>query len=194
MFMAIERLTPAQKKIAISALILALVFFAVWLFLYLPSRNMLRTLKTQLDAAEDEIAEIQALLGRGVSIEQGLTSLKKRHQDVSAQFPAKEEEAIKVFSDVAKKLNIEVESLKSEPIRPLLIGKDKVEIEGRACQFTSVSLRMRCTYLEFVEYAENVKQSLPALLTIEKLKITRNSPGAKELNIDLVFNLYLLPQ
>lgn len=190
--MAIERLTPAQKKITLSALVLALVFFAVWLFLYLPSRNMLRTLKAQLDAAEDEIAEIQALLGKGVSIEQGLAALRARHQELAVQFPAKEEEAIKVFSDAAKKLNIEVESLKSEPIRPFLIGKDKVEIEGKACQFTSVSLRMRCTYAEFAEYTKNVKQSLPALLTIEKLKIARQSPGAKDLQIEMVFNLYLL--
>jgi len=191
--MATGKLTPAQKKIALSALVMFLLFFCVWLFLYLPSRNMLRSLKARLDAAQDEIARIQELLGRGVTVEQGLSALKARHQALAAQFPAAEEEAIKVFSDTAKRLNIEVYSIKAEPPRLFLIGKEKISIEGKDCYHTPVSLQMRCSYEQFLEYTADIKESLPALLTIEKLKITRSAPGAKELNIELVFNLYLLP-
>lgn len=185
-------LTLTQKKITIIALILLLVFLAVWLFLYLPSRNTLRRLKAQLAATENQIQEIQAILGRDVSLAQGLTSLRARDRGLSAQFPSKEEENIKFFSEFAKGLNIELESIKSEPMRPLLIDKERVLIENTACYYVPVSIQMHCSFADFVKYAEGLKNSLPALVTLEKLKIGRNKADANKLDIVLDLNLYLL--
>ena len=185
-------LTLSQKKITVTAIILSIVFLAVWLFLYLPSRNTLRKLKAQLTATENQIKEIQAILGEGVSLAQGLTSLKARDEKLSLQFPSQEEESIKFFSELAKGLNIGLEAINSEPMRPLLIDKEKVLIEGKACYYVPVSIEMKCPYADLVQYAEGLKESLPALITVEKLEISRDKSDAKKLDIALELNLYLL--
>ncbi|MBC8436676.1 MAG: hypothetical protein H8D90_02150 [Candidatus Omnitrophica bacterium] len=186
-------LTLAQKKITIIALILLLVFVAVWLFLYLPSRNTLRRLKAELVFTENQIQAIQAILGRGVSLAQGMASLKARDKELSAGFPSKEEESIKFFSEFAKGLGIELESIKSEPMRPLLIDKERVLIENRACYYVPVSIQMNCSFADFVKYAEGLEKSLPALVTLENLKVARDKSDIKKLDIALELNLYLLP-
>ncbi|MFH0762302.1 MAG: hypothetical protein V1925_00200 [Candidatus Omnitrophota bacterium] len=186
-------LTLSQKKIAVSAAILLIAFLAVWVFLYLPSRNTLRNLKAQLAAAQSQIKEIEEILGRGVSLAQGLVVLKGQYNELAAKFPSKEEESIKFFSESAKELNIELASIKSEPMRPLLIDKEKALIEDKICYYVPVSIEMDCFYAEFVKYAQGLKESLPALVTLEKLKMTRNEGSDKKLDIAVDLNLYLLP-
>ena len=188
-----DKVTPAQKKIALIGLVFVLLFFCLWLFLYLPGRNTLRGLVAQLDATQNQISEIEGILGSAVTLEQGMVSLKDRDEALSSQFPGKEEGALKVFSDLAKELDIELVSIKSEPLRPFLIDKEKLRIEDSVCLCVPVLLEIKCTYGDFIKYSEALQESLPALITVEKLQITRDKGDPKELNIAINFNLYLLP-
>ncbi|MCK5178342.1 MAG: hypothetical protein KAR32_02345, partial [Candidatus Omnitrophica bacterium] len=68
----------------------------------------------------------------------------------------------------------------------------KVEIEGRVCQKFLVSIEIKAIYGDLVEYVDNLKESLPAYITIERMRIRKETSGARQLSITLDLNLYLL--
>ena len=71
-------------------------------------------------------------------------------------------------------------------------NNQKVEIEEKTCELVPVTIEMKCFYKDLVKYIETLKKSLPAFISIERLRINKDKSGIPRLNIVLDLNLYLL--
>lgn len=191
--MQIRNLSPSQKKIIIISLVVVLAFLFFLLFIYLPTKNTVLKIKSELFDKERQIQEIETMLGDAKSLDEGIRLLKERHQRINKKFPQKEEEGIKILSDFARKLNIQILSIEPKPKQEFLDeNNNKVTIEGMTCQSLLVSIEMSCLYKDLVRYIQVLKESLPAFFTIETLKINKDKSGTLRLNVKFDINLYIL--
>ena len=186
-------ITPSQKKIIIvSAAAVALVAL-LGLFVYLPAVRKISLLKDEFSGIQDQIEQIEANVGQGRSIAEGIEALKNRYRALDAKFPVKEEEALGLFSEFARKCNVTIVTIKSQPKVELLDAKDqKVEIEGKVCQVLPVTIEIKSNYSDLGRYIEMLGESLPAYVTVEELKIYKESGGIPNLRVTMELNLYLL--
>ena len=187
------KLTAQQKKIITTVAVITVPFVICWLFVYLPTRGMVNQLKAELNNVQNQIQQIEAMIEKGKTIEEGIKSLKERYVQIDSKFPEREEEGLRLLSDFARKQNIGIVSIKSQP-RTAFLDKDsqKVEIEGKSCWQLSVSIEMKSGYADLLEYLKNLKESLPAYATFERLRINKDPSGMAKLNITMDLNLYLL--
>lgn len=168
-------------------------FLIPWFLVYLPTKNAVSRAKKELTAAETQIRQIEAIVDKAKSMEEGLTLLQGVFAKINNKFPRQEEESLAMLSDYARKLNIEVVSIKPSA-KEFLFDEDgqKIGIEGRFCQSLPVSLELRCSYKDLVGYLEALKKEVTAYLSIEKLRINKDSLGPAKLSVILDINLYLL--
>lgn len=192
--MQIRNLSPSQKKIVIISLIVIAVFLIFWLFIYLPTKFTVQRYKSELISVESQIKEIEAVIGEAKTRDEGIRLLKARYQELNNKFPQGEEDSLRMLSDFAKKLNIELISIRPQPKREFLDGNNqKVEIEGMTCLIIFVSIEMKCFYKDLVKYIQTLKESSGlTFVTFEKLRISKDKSGTPKLNITLDLNLYLL--
>jgi Tfp pilus assembly protein PilO len=188
-----RKVTLSQKKIIVTSLIVILVFLILWLFIYLPNQNSISRIKSEVLNLENQIKGIEEIMGKTRTIEGSIKLLKQRYQELNNKFPPKEEEGLRMLSDFAKRLNIELISIKPQP-NVVFIDKNnkKIEIEGKTCHVVSVSMEVRCFYKDLVKYIETLNKALPAFAIIKRLRINRDKPETSRLNIKLDLNLYLL--
>ena len=170
-----------------------LAFLIFWRFIYLPMKNDMIKKKIELSGVESQIKQIETIFGKTSTEGESIRFLRERFQGLDNKFPTKEEAALKKLSDFAKKLNVEIISLKPNPKEMLTDENDsQIKIEGKTCQRVFLTLNMRCNYEDLVKYIESVKADLPAFVTIEKIKINKSKSERTRLNVVLEINLYLL--
>lgn len=192
--MQIRNLSPSQKKIVIISLIVIAVFLIFWLFIYSPTKFTVQRYKSELISQESQIEEIEAVIGEAKTMDEGIRLLKARYQELNNKFPQGGEDSLRILSDIAKKLNIELISIRPQPKREFLDeNNQKVEIEGATCLIIFVSIEMKCFYKDLVKYIQTLKESSGlTFVTFEKLRISKDKSGTPKLNITLNLNLYLL--
>lgn len=191
--MLMRKISSAQKKINIVTATGVLAFLMLWGFLYLPSIKVVKELKSELNGIQDQIRQIEGKVTGDGKTKQGIRELEVRYQWVNSKFPEKEEKALRMLSDLAKEFKIDVLSIRSQPKVDFLDeDAQKVEIEGRVCQKFLVSIEIKAVYGDLVEYVGTLKESLPAYITIERMRIRKETSGARQLSITLDLNLYLL--
>lgn len=188
-----KKLSAEQKKILLMSAIAVGVLLVFWLLIYLPSENKLKALKQELALTQSQIESINAIIKGKNSAEEGIRQLKEDYAVLKNRFPAQEQEGTAALSGIAKKLNVEVASVKSEESHPFRDAENQtVSIEGKTCQVVPVIAEMKCSYRDLVKYLFTIKQTLPAYETLEKIKISKDKFGSGKLNITLELNLYLL--
>ena len=189
----INKIASSQKKIIYRSLITISVFLILWLFIYLPAKKRVRGLQSELSRLESEIKNIESIAGKA-TMSEGVNSMQQRFQELNNKFPAKEEEAFRLLSNFAKKLNIEFISIKPKPKEIFLDEDDQeIKIEEKTCQIVFVSLRLRSDYENLVKYIEGLKDHLPGFIAIEELNIAKYKfQNTARLEITLDFNLYFL--
>lgn len=196
-----EKLSLSQKKIIIHAGIFILALSLAWFFLYSPSRENLSKAKQEFLAVEEEIHEIESLVDGSVPIDQSLSMLKERYQELDSKFPDKEEETLRALSDFAQKLNIDIVSIKPQRKRIVWEKEEEeaVQVDGKVCQCVTVSIDIRCFYQDLVKYVEVLKKELPAFMVVASVRLIKDKSRVKELkltrdklNVILIVELYLL--
>ena len=186
-------MTPAQKKIIIVSVAAVMIVALLGLFVYLPAVRKISLLKSELSGIEGQIEQIESNVGQGHSIAEGIEALNNKYRALVAKFPVKEEEALGLLSEFAKKCNITVVAIKSQPRVEFLDVKDqKVEVEGKVGQILPVSIEVKSNYTDLGKYLEMLGESLPAYVTVEELKIYKESGGSPDLKVTMELNLYLL--
>lgn len=186
-------ITPSQRKIIIISVAAATVAALLSLFVYLPAVRKISLLKGELSGIQNQIEQIEAMVSQGYSMAEGIEALKNKYRALDAKFPVKEEEALGLLSEFARKCNITIVAIKSQPKVELLDAKDKkVEIEGKICQILPVSIEVKSSYNDLGKYLEMLGESLPAYITVEKLNIHKESGGIPNLRVTMELNLYLL--
>ena len=188
-----QNLTRSQQKIIIVTVAVIVVFFIVWLLLYIPTTNGMNQYKIELNGVQSQIQQIEMTFGQGKSIEEGMRLLTERYRQLDAKFPLKEEEGLRLLSDMARQLNVEIVSTKLQPKKEFEDSSHtKVQIDGKTCQELKITIDVRSTYKDLVEYIKTLKEQLPVYITVENLKINKASREVSPLNVTLEINFYLL--
>lgn len=185
-------ISPAQRKIIIIASGIGSLFLLASFFICWTENNKLGQLKAELNVIENQIQEIEGAEGNGQAGTE-ITSMEEQYRQVESKFPPKEEEDLRLLSDFARGLDIKIVSLRSQP-KVLFQDQNnqKVEIDGKVCQTVLISIEMIGSYGDLVKYLETLKKSLPAYVSVERLRILKDVSTAPKLNITLELNLYLL--
>ncbi len=188
-----DTITPSQRKIIIVTAATVAVVALLSLFVYLPAVREISLLKGEHSGIQNQIEQIEAMVGQGHSMAEGIEALKNKYRALDAKFPAKEEEALGLLSEFAGKCNMTIVTIKSQPKVEFLDEKDqKVEIEGKICQILPVSIEVRSNYNDLGKYIEMLGESLPAYATVEELNMRKESGGTPSLRVIIELNLYLL--
>jgi Tfp pilus assembly protein PilO len=189
--MRIKDLIQPQKKIVLVVLTAIAVFFILWLFAYFSLRAKIKAASALLEGAEKQIQETESLVADAKSIDEGLLALRQRLQELNSKFPQKEEESLKILSDLARENNIEVRTLRPQSKTQAIQGQEGIGADGKALWRVLISLEMSASYKDLVAYLDSLKESLNAYFTIEKLEM-RKAEGGGKLGINMDINLYLL--
>lgn len=186
-------MTTSQKKILIIVGAGLFTFLIFLLFIYLPTQATLKRLKAQLAEIEVQLQEVENITKEGKPIEEGIRLLKERYNVLNGCFPPTEEETLKTLIDLAKDTKIDIDSIDPHQ-RVVFVDENNTpqQIEGKTCYKMPVSIKIRSSYKDFVSYAEALRKSIAAFVTVEKLQIEKNQEDAKKLNIYVEINVYLL--
>lgn len=188
------KIIKSQKKIVIAALVVLATFLCFLVFVYLPSKNTVKTIKKELASIERQIREIEGRInGKDKLSYVNIEALKNKASRLTNKFPSKEEESIKMLYDFARKSNIEIISLKPQPKTAFFSADNKeVRSDGKVLQTSYVFLQMKCLYKDLADYLTNLQKDLPAFMSVEKISISKDNYEVLRLNVELYLNLYLL--
>lgn len=174
-------------------MIMALLIACVGIFVYVPTLRKASLLKNEFLVMQSRIEKIEALVGHEQSPTEWITLLKDRERQLDIKFPAKEEEALRLISDLARTHRIVIIMMKSQPKADFLDAENKnVDIDGKICRILPVTIELTSSYKDLGRYIEILKESLPAYVTVERLEMRKETAAATNLKITLELNLYLL--
>lgn len=186
-------LTVNQKKIIMMGAVVFLVFLTFLILLYLPASREISNLKQELIATEQQTQGIEMLLAGSQSRDEAIRLLKEKQQYLSNKFPQKEEESLRLISEIARKMNIDVASLKPGPKAELLDESGRqIVLEGKIANYLPISLELSCYYKDLIKYLTELKIAMPAFISVYSLRIRKADRSAGKIQVNVEFNLYLL--
>ena len=186
-------ITQNQKKIIIMSAVGLFIFLLLWTFLYYPSSKEIANLKGELASTEQQIQGIEMFLVGSKSRDEAIRLLKQKQQYLSNKFPQKEQESLRLISEVARNMNIEVISLQPQSRTEFLDASGKqVIIEGKIVNYLPITLEAVCFYKDLVKYALELKNNLPAFINVNNLNIKKDNQTTGKIRVSIEFNLYLL--
>lgn len=185
-------ITKGQKKILIITSIIIGLFLIFYIFIYLPAKNTVELLKAELLQIEDEINTTKTIIGKDKPLESGLSVMQKQLEELDRRFPDSEEETLQMISNLAYKSEVNITSIKPQP-KSLFLDKNgnMVRIGDKLCHKMPISMAVRSTYKKLGKFLEALRQNIPHLLTVEKLRIAKDS-GQDGLRADINLTMYLL--
>jgi len=186
-------ITENQKKIVIFSAIGLFIFTLLWVFVYYPSSKEITNLTCELASTERQIQGIERFLVGSKSQDEAIRLLKQRQQYLNNKFPQKEEESLRLISEVAHNMNIEVVILEPQARMELMdtVGK-QVTIEGKVVSFLPINLEIICFYRELIKYVQELKVKLPAFISVNSFSIKKEDQLNGKIRVNLNFDLYLL--
>lgn len=186
--------TKSQKKIIYHGLIITFVFLILWLFIYIPMDKRLKVMKSEIVSIENEISSIEQMIGVKTIKADTIKQLQSRYKKLLGKFPAKEEESLKMLSDLAKRENILIVSIKPKVKQVCVNSQNQpLVVEEMRCQRVYVDMIFDASYIELLRYIESLGDDFPAFVTIEKCDVAKHTASmGKSLRINLEFYLYLL--
>lgn len=172
---------------------IVLGIFILLFFVYFPSKGKMKNLKIELNDVDSQIKQIELVVERDKNPDQVTQTLEERFASLEKKFPQREEAALGLLSDFAQKSNVNIVSTRSQP-KILFMGKNgqAVVVDGKSCYKFLISLEMKSTYNDLLNYLEVLDSSLPALVDIERLRLIKDPSGTTLLNVNMDLNLYLL--
>lgn len=185
-------LTLSQKNLLRAALVAATIFIALGLFFFLSMGKRIKDLKKEEAQIRSQVETVESLI-RGKTINEGFLNLQERLRQLNSKFPDRDEMSLKMISEIARACDIVIKSTQSQP---QVIYEDEnnneIKINGKTCQSVTVTLEVSGDYFQLVQFLSELKRSLPADLTFEKIGITKSSENPKILNARMIFNIFLL--
>ena len=177
-------LTKAQKNIFILSIVIIIFLLCFWVFIYLPQKNKLASIKKEIADIDAQIAQINRMSG-GRDLTEVATSYNAQLRDVSSVFSFSEGELIDNLSKEAKKLNIEINSIK--PLeRQAIKEKENLDIEE-----LPVNMQLSCEFRDLANYLKVLRDSFPILVKVKKIDIQGAGEGKDILNVNLQISAYL---
>lgn len=186
-------ITQNQKKIIILGGVIFFAFLLLWIFVYLPAGKEIRNLKSQLLSTEQQIQGIEVYLSGSENRDEAIRALEQKQQYLSSRFPSKEEESLRIITELARKNNIEVVSLQPDSKVEFSDASGKqLVIDGKTANYLPVALEVSCFYKDLVKYLSDLKSNLPAFASVNSLNIKKDGQLTGKVRVSVNFNLYLL--
>jgi len=186
-------ITQSQKNIIIISAAVLFVFLLFWVFLYFPSSKEISGLKNELILTQQQIQGIEMLLSGSQSRDEAIRILKARQLYLSNKFPQQEEESLRLIPEIARKMNINIVSLQPGLRSEFLDEAGKqVIIDGKTANYLPITLEVVCFYKDMVNYLTELKNILPAFISVVSLNIGKDNQLNGKVHSTIGFNLYLL--
>jgi len=185
-------ITKGQKNIIIVTISTIALLIVSWIFIFLPAKDTVKTLKTELLQIEGKIGGLKDIIGKDKPLSEGITILEQELENLKKRFPDSEEGTLRIISNLAHRSGLDVISFKPRKKNLLLDeNKNAKEIDDCLCKKMSVSMIVRSGYLQLGSFLEALRKEVPHILTVERLNITKES-GRDELKADINLTMYLL--
>jgi len=169
---------------------LAILIFFV--FVYLPSQRQVTSLKKELEYFNSQISSINSIIDKKKSFQENIFSLQERLKELD-RFPHKEEQTLKIISDIAKESKIDIKNLAPRQKQEFIYAEDlKLSIDGKGVIVMPVLLSLRCAYNDLIVFLTKLNKDLPAFISVESLEIERSDRSGQKLAAILELNIYLL--
>ena len=184
-----------DKKLVMTIAIGIVLILIFCIFFYFPARGKIKTVNTELRAIQREIADIESIDGvEGKSMSEALDYLQKKYDKIFQMLPSQEENALKVLSELAKDLNLEIVSLRpAEKIRTLDEKGNPVRVEGLTCFEMPMTITMKGRYKAMGEYVKQLRDGdFPILIKLDTMEIKKQEVDNIRLDADFDLKLYLL--
>lgn len=185
-------ITKGQKKILIMVSIAIVLFVVFWIFIYMPASNSVKILKAEFIEVENKINNLESIIGKNRKFEEGFFMLQEHLDELDNKFPVGEEETLRLISKAGYACGIDINSIKPQPKKLILDENENViKIDKRLCQKMPISLVVKSKYKELGNFLENLREDIPHLLTVERVKIVKGQ-FQTDLDIDIDLTMYLL--
>ncbi len=186
-------ITLNQKKIIIISASGLFVFLLFWVFFYFPSSKEIANLKNELTLKQQQIQGIEMLLAGAQGRDEAIHLLKQKQEYLSNKFPQKEEESLRLISEVARKMNIDVVSLQPGLRAEFLDESGKqVIIDAKTASYLPITMEVVCFYKDLAGYLMELKGALPAFVSVISVNVKKDDQPNGKVRAIAGFNLYLL--
>ena len=188
-----KEISPDQVNIIIIALVVITAFGIIWLYIFVPARSGVALISRELNKVKREVQTIKATMKPGRSVEEEIDALEKEYFRLYKIVPRDEDETLTLLADYARSLNLTVGSvLTHEPITALDANNNRIVIEGTIFKKLPIEMKLRGRYADIIRFAEVLRESIPAPITINDTQITVLNPETGQLDIQTNLYLYLL--
>lgn len=163
------KITESQRKIIISTAMIAVIFFALIISVYVPAYNRLTEIKKELRKAEIETAELKKYTADGNKpLEEVVIALKKHSIDAAARFPGNEDIILRELPELANKSGVKITSIKPQKKAPIdEIGGIRVDLTAYDVQMLPVSFSMTATYRSLGRFFRALKTDFPVFVRVD---------------------------
>jgi hypothetical protein len=188
------KLTDPQKKMLMTASGAGIFFAAVIILAYLPMHRHLVSMKREYRMIDAEMLKIREMAGKDKSLDEVIAMLKKKLDDISTQFPAKEEGILKALSERANGMGIKIEMLNPAKKRIIeSLGASQVKITGCSIQEIDIMMKFQTNYAKLVGFLVSLKEDFPFYIKIVSVNMVKKSEERPALlDIELRLRGYLV--
>lgn len=182
------RLTKAQKNIILLSILAVIFLLCFWIFVYLPQQKRLSSIHKEISYIDTQIAQINEMTG-GSDLTEALSDFNARIRDMSAIFSSNDEEVIGSLSKEAKKLKIEIESIKPLEKQPVKDLDPSLNIEE-----LPIAMQLSCEFKDLANYLKILREEFPVLIKMKRLEVKGGGEGKDLLSVNLDISAYLSKQ
>ena len=182
-----------QSRLILYTFVICIIPLVLWVTDFLPLKHQRDELKEKLAGLELSLAPFAKILKDDSSLQATLQSFNERSRKLETKFPRKETQAIQALSSYAQKTNMRVVSLNIDP-KAAFLNHDATEVtvDEKVCYQMPILVELVGSYKNLIRYIKTLHEDLPAMLTVEDIKIIRGNAQDQQLAITLNVNLYLL--
>ena len=188
----LKNITTAQKQIVFFTVGAVGIFVFFLILIYVPTKGKVSRLQSDLQEVQSLINQIEGMLGQGTSMQEGIRFLEERNKVLNSKFPEREEDGLRLLSDIARDSDVHILTIKSDRKVPFLVDQQEVVVDAKKCYKLSVSMEIESDYEHMVQYLQKLKDKLPVYMIAERLSIHKGNFGPKRLTINLKVDLFLL--
>ncbi len=182
---------PKEVLIAGGASILLIVFFVN--FVFMPMIKRVSNVKRETANAVSEARKIREAMGSAKSVDEALSSMKKRMVGIEHLFPRKEESILSALSSLATKMGMEVGSISPQKKRVINdIDGVSVKIKNSFVMEMPVSMSARARYKSLGDFIIKLRDDFPMLIKVDSVDMSGSGREDGMLTVNLQMNSYML--
>jgi len=180
-----KRITKEQKKIIYISGIVILALILFWALVHAPQKRRLAAIKSDLQRAEAQIAEISTLM-QGRELTEAVQELNLKFKESARLLTPEDEDVIAYLSEEARDLEIEVKDITPSGRQSL-----QKQVAGFDIEELAISMNLVCEFKELGEYLNTLRDNFPVLIEVRELKVQGEGEGRPALDISLKISAYL---